>query len=192
LDFVTYSRWTILDKLESDLKFAVQWLPDNAPSGAISKGAGCMLLAKVALANLDFDKAIKAASRVINGSYALMTQRFGIDAGDPAKNVIWDLHRPRNMNSSQNKETILATVDRFEAPAEAKTDGTYTMRLYNCAFYNAVVKDSQGKHGTMDAGGEYDSLGRGNADVRLDYFYQYSLWSYKNQNWDNTTDLRRS
>lgn len=192
LDFATYSRWVILDKLEADLDFAVQWLPEEAPPGAISRGAGYMLLAKVALANTDFDKAINAATKVISGPYALMTQRFGLDAGDPAKNVLWDLHRPKNMNNPQNIETILATVDRFEAPPGAKTDGTYTMRLYNCAFYNAVVKDSKGMHGTMDAGGEYDSLGRGNADVRLDYYYQYELWTFKNQRWDNTTDLRRS
>lgn len=192
LDFQTYSRWTILDKLESDLDYAVQWLPVSAPAGAITKGAGNMLLAKVSLANTDFDKAIEAATNVINGPYALMKDRFGAYADDPKYNVIWDLHRPQNVNIAQNKETILATVDRYEAPPEAKSAGTYSMRLYNCAFYNAVAKDSQGKHGTVDAGGEYDSLGRGNADVRLDPFYEYGVWAYDDQRWNNTTDLRRS
>lgn len=192
LNYETYSRWTILNKIESDLDFAVQWLPPTAPPGAISKGAGYMLLAKVALANLHFDTAIQAATQVINGPYALMTQRFGVDANNLKYNVIWDLHRPENVNSGQNTETILATVDRPSAPPGARTSGTYSMRLYDCAFWNNVIKDSVGGLGTIDAGGEYDTLGRGNSDVRLDPFYEYELWTFGSQRWNNTTDLRRS
>ena len=192
LDFASFSRWTILDKLQKDLEFAVQWLPESAPAGAISKGAGNMLLTKVYLANTEFDKAIASASAVIGGPYSLMTNRFGVDASNPKCDVIWDLHRPDNMNSAQNTETILATVDRFEAPAGAKSAGTSSMRLYNCAFYNSVVRDSQGKPGTVSSGGEYDTLGRGNADVRLDPFYEYDVWGFGSTNWQNTPDLRRS
>ncbi|MEO9003586.1 MAG: RagB/SusD family nutrient uptake outer membrane protein [Ginsengibacter sp.] len=193
LDFATNSRWAILDKLQSDMEFAVQWLPEKAPAGAISKGAGNMLLTKISLADGNFDKAIAAATAVINGPYALMKQRFGIDANNSGGNVIWDLHRPDNMNIPQNTETILATVDRFEAPPGAKTTGTSSMRLYNCAAaYNSIVKDSQGKPGTIAAGGQYDTLGRGNCDVRLDPFYEYDVWAFENHTWKNTPDLRRS
>jgi hypothetical protein len=192
LDFASYSRWTILDKLQKDLEFAIKWLPESAPAGAISKGAGNMLLTKVYLANCQFDKAIETSSAVINGPYSLMTKRFGVNASNPKCDVIWDLHRPDNMNTPQNSETILATVDRFEAPTGAKSAGTSSMRLYNCAFYNSVVRDSQGKPGTKSSGGEYDTLGRGNADVRLDPFYEYDVWGFGNTNWKNTPDLRRS
>ncbi|GLU52777.1 RagB/SusD family nutrient uptake outer membrane protein [Dyadobacter frigoris] len=192
LDFQSHSRWTILEKLQSDLEFAVQWLPATAKAGTISQGAANHLLAKVYLANTQFEKAIEAASRVINGPYALMTQRFGIDAAKPVRNLIWDLHRPKNYNTAQNTETILASVDRFEAPPGARSVGLYTMRMYNCQWFQPQVLDSQGKPGMVASGPMYDSLGRGNANVRLTGFYQYDIWSYKGDNWRTTPDLRRS
>lgn len=192
LDFYTHSRWTILDKIKSDLEFAREWLPLKANPGAISKGAADHLLAKVYLANLEYDKAIEAATRVINGPYALMQHRFGIDADRSERNVIWDLHRPRNFNISANTETILATVDRFEAPPGARTGGLYTMRHYNCQWFQPQVLDSEGKPGMVASGPMYDSLGRGNANVRLTHTYQYNIWNYKGTTWQNTTDLRRA
>jgi starch-binding outer membrane protein, SusD/RagB family len=192
LDFATHSRWAILNKIQADMEFAVQWLPVKAGPGEITKGAGNHLLAKIYLANTEFDKAIAAATEVINGPYALMTQRFGVSANDPKRNVIWDLHRPQNFNIPQNRETILAIVDRFEAPPGAKSAGLLTMRHYNSAWWNSGVRDSQGKAGMLASGPMYDSLGRGNGNVRLTPYYQYGIWRTATQNWRNTTDLRRS
>lgn len=192
LDFYTHSRWAILDKIQSDMEFAVQWLPETAQPGVVTKGAGNHLLAKIYLANLEFDKAIEAASNVINGPYALMTERFGSWKDDPKRNVIWDLHRPDNFSIPENTEAILNSVDRFEAPSDAKTEGLFTMRNYGCAWHQSAVKDSEGKAGMVQSGLEYDTLGRGNSFVRLTYFYQYTLWNYQQQTWQNTTDLRRS
>ncbi len=192
LDFQTHSRWTILTKLQSDLEFAVQWLPVAAKSGGISKGAGNHLLTKVYLANTEFDKAIEAANKVINGPYALMTRRFGIDAAKPYRNLIWDLHRSKNFSSAQNTETILASIDRYEAPPGARSVGLYTMRMYNAQWFQPQVLDSKGKPGMVASGPMYDSLGRGNANIRLTGYYQYDIWSYKGDNWRTTPDLRRS
>ncbi len=192
LDFYTHSRWTILEKIRDDLEFATQWLPVSAGPGVITKGAADHLLAKVYLANLEYDKAIEAASKVINGPYNLVAQRFGVDADKPERNLIWDLHRPRNFNTSANTETILATVDRFEAPTDARTAGLYTMRHYNCQWFQPQVLDSEGKPGMVASGPMYDSLGRGNANVRLTHTYQYGIWNYKGATWQNTTDLRRA
>lgn len=192
LDFQSHSRWAILEKIKKDLEFAVQWLPVSAAPGAISKGAGNHLLAKVYLANLEYAKAEEAATQVINGPYALMKERFGVDADKAYRNVIWDLHRPKNFNNAQNKETILASVDRFEAPAAARSTGLYTMRHYNPQITQPQVLDSQGKSGMVASGPMYDSLGRGNANVRLTSTYQYGIWAYGGQTWRNTTDLRRS
>ena len=33
---------------------------------------------------------------------SLMKQRFGSWAGDPSRNVLWDLHRPENKSISTN------------------------------------------------------------------------------------------
>ncbi|KAA6431584.1 RagB/SusD family nutrient uptake outer membrane protein [Dyadobacter flavalbus] len=192
LDFQTHSREAILKKIQSDLEYAVQWLPVTAKAGAVSKGAGNHLLAKIYLANLEFDKAIEAANNVISGPYALMTQRFGIDASKPQRNLIWDLHRSKNFSSTQNTETILASIDRYEAPPGARSAGLYTMRLYNPQWFQPQVLDSQGKPGMVASGPMYDSLGRGNANIRLTGYYQYDIWTYKGVNWRVTPDLRRS
>ncbi|WP_353719305.1 RagB/SusD family nutrient uptake outer membrane protein [Dyadobacter sp. 676] len=192
LDFQTHSRWTILEKIRADVEFAAEWLPVTAKPGVITKGAAHHLLAKIYLANLEYDKAIEAATRVINGPYALMTQRFGIDAAKTNRNLIWDLHRPKNFSIAQNTETILAAIDRYEAPPAARSAGLYTMRLYNCQWFQPQVLDSQGKPGMVASGPMYDSLGRGNANIRLTGYFQYDIWAYKGANWRNTTDLRRA
>lgn len=134
LDFYTHSRWAILDKIQEDMEWAVEWLPESAAPGQATRGAGNHLLAKISLANLDFDNAITATTRVIDGPYALMSERFGIDADDPEKNVIWDLHRPDNINDPANTETIFSVIDRFEDPNGAKTSqGNQLPRAYNPA-----------------------------------------------------------
>ncbi|MEX0772979.1 MAG: RagB/SusD family nutrient uptake outer membrane protein [Balneolales bacterium] len=186
LDFYTHSRWAILDKIQEDLEWAVEWLPETADPGAATKGAGNHLLAKVALANMDFDRAITAADRVINNSsYDLMRDRFGIDAGDPTRNVIWDLHRVDNINDPANTETIFSVIDRFEDPEGAKTDGNRLPRVYNPAWTHSRSRDSEGNAGMVQSGPQYDTIFRGNANVRPTPYYLYEIWDYNN-------DIRRS
>jgi hypothetical protein len=193
LDFQTNTRRSIVRKLQEDLEFAVQHLPVSTVPGAPSKSAGDHLLTKVYLSNLEFDKAIAAATRVIDGPYALMTERFGQDADDPKRNVIWDLHRPDNRNLASNTENILSIVDRFEAPAGAQTlRGSYSMRHYNASWWHSKVKDSQGVHGTMDKGPMYDTLGRGNPDLVLAPYLFYDIWEQNGYQWSSTPDLRRA
>lgn len=192
LDFYSHSRMAILDKIQADLEYALEWLPESAGPGEITKGAVNHLLTKVYLSNLEFDKAIAAATRVINGPYSLMRSRFGEAASNPVRNLIWDLHRPNNFNIPQNRETILAIVDRFQAPPAARSVGLYTMRMYNPHWHQTPVLDSEGKRGMIQSGPMYDSLGRGNANVRLSEFYTYDLWTHGEYTWKNTPDLRRA
>lgn len=194
LDFATYSRWTILDRIQSDLEFAVNYLPSagEVETGGISSGAALYLLTKVYLANLNFDKAIEAASQVIESDYQLMEQRFGQDLSKPEYNLLWDLHRPDNFNIKENKETIMATVDRFEAPAGTKTAGLRTMRNYNCGWWYPGVLDSEGKQG-MVYGGDYKALyGEANPNLVNTPYYRFDIWSYKAEDYTNTSDLRRA
>lgn len=192
LDFQTHSRSAILDKIQADMEGTVNALPDAAAPGAINKAAGNHLLTKIYLANLEFDKAIASASAVINGPNALMTSRFGVDAGDPNLNVIWDLHRPENKNATENTETILAMVDRFGDPTEANTEGTYSMRHYSCSWVNGRVRDSNGERGTDGTGPQYALLGRGNRDVTGTPYGYYDIWNNLGNTWKDTPDLRRA
>jgi hypothetical protein len=105
---------TILQKIREDLNQAETWLPAVVNKGEVSRGAALHLLAKVNLAMADFDGAINAASKVIDGgTYALMTQRFGSEKDNPARDVTWDLHRPENKSISENTEAILNVVSRL-------------------------------------------------------------------------------
>ncbi|EPR66569.1 hypothetical protein ADICYQ_4418 [Cyclobacterium qasimii M12-11B] len=192
LDYQTHSRWAILDKIQADLEYAVGALPETAVPGAITKGAANHLLTKVYLANMEFDKAIASSSAVINGNYALVEERFGSEADIAEKNIIWDLHRPGNRNIGANTETILAMVDRFEAPSGAQTAGLYTMRHFHGSWWHSTIRDSQGLRGTLDSGPRYDSLGRGNPDMISTPYSFYDIWEEQGFDFTNTPDLRRS
>ncbi|MGI6573560.1 MAG: RagB/SusD family nutrient uptake outer membrane protein [Fermentimonas sp.] len=191
LDFYTHSRWTILEKLISDLDFASKWLPEKTKAGVPNKYAALHFLSKLYLANADFDKAIAAASAVIDGPYSLMKERFGSDAGDPTKNVIWDLHRPQNKSIPANTEAILTLIDRESAPTGAKV-WSYTMRGFHCPWWYGWVLDSEGKPGTVASGEQYQLLGRGDPDVNQSYWYSYEIWEDDTYSWKNTPDLRRA
>lgn len=185
LDFNTHSRWTILDKIQQDMEWAIDWLPEAAAPGQATRGAGNHLLTKISLANLNFDNAISAATEVIDGPYDLMKDRFGIDADNQEKNVIWDLHRPDNINDPANTETIFSVIDRFEDPDGARTSGSRLPRSYNPAWWHSRVRDSAGGTGTIADGPQYDEFFRGNAMIRATPYYLYEIWDYEN-------DIRRS
>lgn len=195
LDFQTHSREAILGKIQEDLEFSVENLPVTpARLGDVTKGAAGHLLTKVYLANTEFDKAVATATEVIDGPYELMTERFGIDANDPQRNVMWDLHRYQNFNSPQNTETVYTTVDRPDAPPVAWSSGTYTMRLYNPSYWK--ILDETGTRACnydQPVGNPIgDTLGVANGDVRLNHFYQYNIWEDETYTWQETPDLRRA
>ena len=198
LDFFSHSRWAILKKIQSDLEFAAKWLPEAGSKDQPSKYTALQLLAKVYMVNMEFDKAIEAATVIINGPYALIKQRFGSSASDPRRNFIWDLHRPENKALPTNTEAIFILIDRAEAPSGAKTAGTYTMRNFTPTWWHAIVKDSKGLHGTLDRfpngtnTPEYDTLGRGNPNIVTVPWFNYDLWQDDAAStWNNTSDLRR-
>lgn len=197
LDFATYSRWTVLEKIEKDLEYAADSLPspEKTVRGAISSAAANQLLAKVYLANMKYDKAIEALNKVFSGPFSLMNERFGIDASKPEYNLIWDLHRPENVNVPNNTETILGLIDRFEAPESGGAKwvgGTKSMRNYNCGWWYSGVLDSQGKPG-MIYGGEYKALwGEANPNMVHSNHYKFGIWEYGGESWWNSSDLRRA
>ncbi|WP_236979482.1 RagB/SusD family nutrient uptake outer membrane protein [Membranihabitans maritimus] len=191
LDFQTYSREAILNKIQSDLEWAAEHLPETAERlGDMTQGAANHLLAKVYLANTNFDGAIEAANKVINGPYELMTERFGIDADDPVRNVQWDLHRWQNRNIAQNKETIYATIDRPDGPPDARSGGVYSNRRYTPSYWKVLESTGQRAHNWSTPGS--DTLGIGNADVRTNAYWHYTIWKDEGYTWETTPDLRRS
>ncbi|MDB5209748.1 MAG: RagB/SusD protein [Sediminibacterium sp.] len=130
-DFATVKREVILTRMKTDLEFGVKWVPWITDKGDINRAALYHLLTKINLALGLFDDAIASASAVISqGSYKLMTNRFGVDAGNASKNITWDLHRPDNKAAAVNTEAIYITTDRLGA-ASAFPGASLLMR--NCA-----------------------------------------------------------
>lgn len=180
IDFYTHSRTTILAKIQEDMEWAVQWLPERVVPGAVNKAAGNHLLAKICLANHDYDGAIAATTNVLtDGQHALMTERFGVDASDPTYNVIWDLHQKENKSLANNTEGILVVQERYELPDANISGGTQAMRRYTPSWWNsAYMKDPDGKRGTIDTkNNEFVvKVGRGVGYVRPCSYYNYEVW----------------
>ncbi|RYU91989.1 RagB/SusD family nutrient uptake outer membrane protein [Mucilaginibacter terrigena] len=136
--YVSTQRMVILKKMKEDLDFAVTKLTDDGNKGEPSKGAAAHLLTKINLALGLFDDAITSANIAINGPYALMTNRFGIVAGDATKNVVWDLHRPENKSIAANTEALYVVIDRENLDG-ATSFGSQLMR--NCVpmWHNGTI-----------------------------------------------------
>lgn len=197
LDFYSTDREVILQKMKEDLEFAEQWVPDVMDKGQVPKGAVQHLLTKINLALGLFDDAIASANRLIDGgNYALMTDRFGSVANDPARNIVWDLHRPENKSINSNKEGILLVMDRVDT--DGNSDGTTSMRQA-VPFWITGVNTPEGNRGTFDkAGLEFDQVveyGRGIGRLRGTWYHQSMIWDDENDlrhapgNWMNMEDL---
>jgi len=186
LDFQSVKREVILQRLKSDLDFAMQNVPWVANKGDINRGAVGHLLTKVNLALGNFDDAIAASTAVINnGTFKLVTNRFGADAGIASKNVIWDLHRRANKFISANTEVIFSVIDRYGDPS-ATAGGVNTMR-------QAIPFSSSGAILTPDG-----LVGMTNAQVEIDHMKNYGrgigrcrATPYATRYiWDDPKDLR--
>lgn len=203
LDFYSTKREVILQRMKQDLEFAEQWVPDNVNRGQVTKGAVSHLLTKVNLALGLFDDAIRSASNVIDGGvYRLMTQRFGVDQNNPAKNVVWDLHRPENKSISANTETLFLTIDRPNM--DGNTDGLTLMRQA-LPFWGAPhIITPNGNRGTIDQpklptnNVEIDQVsvyGRGIGRLRSTPYHHTYIWTDENDlrhapgNWMRMEDL---
>lgn len=180
IDFFTHSRKTILNQIQNDLIFSVQWLPEFVIPGKVNRAAGNHLLTKVYLANSLFDEAILSATRIIeSGNHQLMNERFGSVANNNRFNVIWDLHRRENKSIAANKEGILISQDRFEFPEARDGDGTNMMRNWTPWWTNAsYLKDPEGKAAMSDVAWEPQliALGRGTGYFRTSNYFNYELW----------------
>lgn len=180
IDFYTHSRWTIIDKIQQDLEFAVQWLPEKVDPGKINRAAGNHLLTKVYLANSNFDGAISSSSAIIDdGIHFLMTERFGKYASDDNYNIIWDLHQKENKSISSNTEGLLVVQDKYGYPDAEVSGGTQAMRNYVPTWWhNQYLKDADGRAACSDARGNFQiiKLGRGVGYARPTNYTSYEIW----------------
>ena len=198
LDFQTTKREVILKKMKEDLEFAEQWVPAVTDKGMVNKGSVSHLLTKINLALGMFDDAIKSATNVIDGgTHKLMTSRFGANANDASRNVIWDLHRPQNKAIATNTEGLMLVIDRLNI--EGNVDGGMLIMRNAVPFWFNNINTPNGNRGTIDTYGiEIDQVvkyGRGIGRLRPTDYSQNQIWDDKNDlrhapgNWTRMEDI---
>lgn len=180
LDFHTTTKRKIIETMIKNLEFSVQYLPKDAPNGSTNLAAAQHLLTKYYLQAGLFQAAVDMATKVINSKYSLMKTRFGSDASDPTKNVLWDMFHKYNASSVANTEKIMVVQDFAGIPGG--TSGSERMREFLTEWYKNN-NDKLGKPGTIDGlSGEpqISSTGRGIGKNKKTEYFGYSIWNDSN------------
>src|SRR5690606_9317794 len=197
LEFHSVTRESNLRKCKRDMEYAAQWVKpewETSVIGDVTKSAVNHILTKVNLALGEFDDAIASASAIINdGHHALMTERYGVDKGDPTKDVIWDLHQAENKSLAENTERIYVMVAR--EGFEEDDNSRISIMRQTVPFWGGTgkIKTPSGLAGTSD-----QPLGSGGVEIDLVSLYgrgrgrcRPSPYSYKDI-WTDDGDLRHA
>ncbi|GAB3012068.1 hypothetical protein GCM10027051_13550 [Niabella terrae] len=207
-DFFSYDRWSILEKMKSDLEFAYEWVPENVDRGRTSRAACGVLLMKVCMALTDFDRAIAVGKEIV-AAHPLMKSRFTSNKGLPNTNLMYDLHSVEAKLDMSNTEGLMYVVAYPEAElADSPNDRIQTMRNAVPFWNSANVKTPNGISGTSVAiaPGAPDSLdlnkryGRGIGRLRSTWYFTHDIWRsdkeandmrgiYNTNSWKHMEDL---
>jgi hypothetical protein len=188
-DYTRATREAVYQLCIDDLKFASENLPDInhvKAQGKVSKEAAFHFLAELYLATHEWDKAINAASQVIdNPSFHLMTARFGSRNNEPG-DVWWDLFRMGNQNrSGGNTEAIwVAQIEYNAAGGDDSYGDTYRAeRFWGCLYW--FIKDPDGVNGFI--GPTSQNCGRPAGLMGPTDYWATTIWE---SDWNN--DMRNN
>jgi len=202
VDFVRNTQAECYDFVKKDLEFARTNLPISSTTpGKVVRAAADHLLAEINIILKDYDGAIAAATRVINGTngtYSLMNTRFGArrtetmtTRGTPT-DYYWDLHEINNTDYQMgNREAIWVAQFERNVPGGGiayPTLGNWMVqgRAYWCRHW-LFAKSG----GTVL--GASDSVGRGASFIRGTDYSNWNVWG--NATGDirnNETNIRRN
>lgn len=197
-DFGRATQEQVYLQCKEDLEFAVQWMHtvDKLPGGRAPRAAAYNLLAEIYICLKDYDKAIEAASKVIDDpNFHLMTERFGKWTNfeftgwdyrpplEPWGDVYWDLFREGNMNYLEgNRENIWNIQLEFDAV------GGGGNLLMTESHQSAIIRIGKDINGVQNL--QKDTLmGRPNTGATATYYTTDSIWRFKGD-WDR--DIRNS
>lgn len=197
-DYVRASREEVYLQCVEDLKFASEHLPsinEIDAQGRIAKAAANHLLSEVYISLKEWDKAIAAASAVIdNPDFGLMTERFGRRADVPNKCSYWDLFQRGNLDrKSGNKETIWTLEYAYNIPGGSGPQNNQNNIQFERRFgylYYSFLKDPDGKpfykYPTTQDGG------RGSSGLIYTEYFKYGIWQNAgNDTRDDEHNIRR-
>ena len=185
-DFVRATEDEVWNQCISDLEYAVENLPDVTEleeDGRLTKAAAYHLLTEIYIITEEYDKAIAAASKVIDDpNYKLMTERFGTKK-DEEGDVYGDLFRRGNQNrEGEGKNTEAIWVKQYEYQVDGGDD-EYQLPWVYVPNYRLLTGDSDGKSlfvGPTTQNGGYGAGWGGPTDYLL-----YDVW-------DDSNDMRNS
>ena len=185
-DFQRSSREAVYQQCITDLEYATANLPgvtDLKEEGRLTKAAANHLLAEIYIAVGEYDKAIAAASSVINDpNYALMTTRFG-NRKDVPGDPYYDLFVRGNQNRNGNINTESIWVAQYEYLADGGGRGSNLCRFL-VPLYWQLTGDSDGK--SLFFGHSNQHGGRGIGWMAASDYLLNQVWE------DDPNDMRNS
>jgi starch-binding outer membrane protein, SusD/RagB family len=201
-DFTRASKEDILKQIIADATDAAAGLPsiDAVKDGKVSKPVANHLLAETYLQVKDYDKAIAAASEVIEKSnLKLMTDRFGSLKSQPG-DVYYDLFRVGNQNrKSGNTESIWVIQYENDVIGGVLTSSGSPLNNLERVAAPAVfsIVDPDGKSSLLDnaSASTLNSGGRGVSFVQPTNYWTYDIWGLdrtKDNRKVTSTDIRTS
>lgn len=196
-DYVRDPKADVLAAIINDFEFARTNLPslgDEAADGRLTKDAARHFLAELYIVTEEYQKAVTAASEVIDGgNYTLMTSRFGTRANEDG-DVYWDLFRLGNQNrSTGNTEGIWLYQVEYETLGgygRASGDANFWERLIGPEYNRFTAKDENLGVRTFIYESTYHG-GRGQAFFRPSTHVTHGIWNNVGPT-DYDDDIRNS
>ena len=183
-DFVRASRHDVYAQAIEDLKFAATNLPGIAQvkDGEISNLAAYHLLAEVYNTDGQYQKAVDAATAVINDpNMGLMTNRFGSRSTVTPGDAYWDMFQKGNQNrkTSNNRESIWVIQIETDVPGGAgSTTGGSQSGVYSLERVHAPLVRDVRVNGVAAFNwpmGDYTG-GRGVGFMAPSYWFSDTVW----------------
>ncbi|MCY4779375.1 RagB/SusD family nutrient uptake outer membrane protein [Sphingobacterium sp. UT-1RO-CII-1] len=180
-DYYSADRWSILERIKTELEQAYGWVPSVVDRGRVSKNAIGTLLTKVYISLGDFDKAIQVGQAVV-GAHPLMTQRFTTNQTKERTNLMHDLHSVEAKLDPQNTEGIMYVVSYPNIPGSIRSQ---LGRNLIPRIAGVVTPDGQiGVSFNKSVEPQYEintRYGRGIGRARSTNYFQYTIWTDKEQ-----------
>lgn len=186
-DYVRATKAETLQQIINDLNFASINLPHVTKvtqDGRLTKAVAFHYLAEAYIMQKEWDKAITAASEVINDpSYALMKQRFGTKKDNPG-DVFSDLfirdNQNRNGKGGLNTEGLWVSQYEYNKPGGG-TVFNFT-RTFTPQYWVLVGKDGK----DLFFGHSSQNGGRSFGWAASNDYVNYTIWQ------NDPTDMRNS
>jgi starch-binding outer membrane protein, SusD/RagB family len=181
-DFGRATREEVLNQIILDATDAATNLPNisTVPDGRLSKAVANHLLAETYIVLKQYDKAIEAATEVIEKSnLSLMTTRFGSLRNSPG-DVFYDLFRAGNQNrKAGNMEAIWVIqyeVDVIGGWLTSAGGMNQLERAVGPAVFSIVDPDGKGAMIDNASASTLNGGGRGVSFVQPTDYFLYDIW----------------